>query len=67
MERRSEAEVCTNEVRKMRVPLARARDGVPQESLVTESARDAQICFLPYLPWGWEFTRLRSYSSALVN
>jgi hypothetical protein len=32
---RSAAEVCTSEARKIRVPLARARDGVPQEGLVT--------------------------------
>ena len=48
MERRSEAEVCTNGVRKMRVPLARARDGVPQEGLVTwlGAERRRSICFV---------------------
>jgi hypothetical protein len=34
-EGRSKAEVCTSEARKMRVPLVRARDGVPQEGLVS--------------------------------
>jgi hypothetical protein len=29
---RSAAEVCTSEARKIRVPLARARDGVPQQA-----------------------------------
>jgi hypothetical protein len=32
---RSEAEVCTSEARKIRVPLARARGGASQEGLVT--------------------------------
>ena len=33
--RASAAKVCTSEARKIRVPLARARDGVPQEGLVS--------------------------------
>ena len=32
---RSEAEVCTSEARKIRVPLARARGGASQEGLVS--------------------------------
>jgi hypothetical protein len=35
VERRSEAEVCTSEARKIRVPLARARGGASQEGLVS--------------------------------
>jgi hypothetical protein len=33
--RASAAKVCTSEARKMRVPLARARSGAPQEGLVS--------------------------------
>jgi hypothetical protein len=39
---RSAAEVCTSEARKIGVPLARARDGVPQEGLVSLYQREAQ-------------------------
>src|ERR1700746_2577391 len=43
---RSAAEVCTSEARKIRVPLARARDGVPQEAWFPCFARSAERCFV---------------------
>jgi len=43
---RSAAEVCTSEARKIRVPLARARDGVPQEAWLPCFARSAGRCFV---------------------
>ena len=49
-EGRSEAEVCTSAARKMRVPLARARDGVPQEGLVS-LPRSAKTIGLLQLLW----------------
>src|SRR5258707_7724866 len=44
---RSAAEVCTSEARKIRVPLAHARDGVPQEGLVSLfcAERRKMLCF----------------------
>jgi hypothetical protein len=43
---RSAAEVCTSEALKIGVPLGRARDGVPQEGLVTSlCAKRLTVCF----------------------
>ena len=43
--RASVAKVCTSEARKIRVPLARARDGVPQEGLVSLLGAERMNCF----------------------
>jgi hypothetical protein len=42
---RSEAEVCTSEARKIRVPLARARGGASQEGLVSLLRAERRDCF----------------------
>ena len=42
---RSEAEVCTSEARKIRVPLARARGGASQEGLVSLLGAERMDCY----------------------
>jgi hypothetical protein len=50
---RSEAEVCTSEARKIRVPLARARGGASQEGLVSLLGAERMNCTsLLRLQWG---------------
>lgn len=48
----------------MRVPLARARDGVPQQGLATESARKRELAFQEWLWNAFEVSSLPAHSGS---
>src|ERR1700722_2122635 len=65
---RSEAEVCTSEARKIRVPLARARGGASQEGLVSLlGAERMRSHFVVAVAVGPALRATRSSSSSLLQ